>query len=68
MTAPALLDMNAAAAHLGITPNTLRAYRFKRYPPGHPRAFPEPALRVGNGRVPLWTADQLDTWQAMRAD
>lgn len=66
MTAP-VLDMTAAAAHLGITPNTLRAYRFKRYPPSHERCpFPEPAMRVAGGRVPLWTAEQLDAWKALR--
>lgn len=65
---PPVLDINAAAAHLGITPNTLGVYRFKRYPPGHRHAFPEPFMRVGNGRTPLWTSDQLDAWQAMRAD
>lgn len=58
------LDMDTAAAYLGITSNTLRAYRFKRYPPGHPRAFPEPLLRVGNGKVPLWSREQLDAWRA----
>lgn len=62
----ALLDMNAAADHLGITPNTLRAYRFKRYPASHPTPFPEPSMRVGNGHVPLWTPEQLDAWQTTR--
>jgi hypothetical protein len=59
-----VLDMEAAAEYLGITANTLRAYRFKRYPPGHPRAFPEPFMRVGNGKVPLWTPAQLDAWRS----
>lgn len=66
MTTPPVLDMEAAAAYLGITPNTLRAYRFKRYPFGHPTAFPPPALRVAGGRVPLWVPAQLDGWKEAR--
>lgn len=63
---PPVLDTESAAAYLGITPNTLRAYRFKRYPFGHPTAFPPPALRVAGGRVPLWVPAQLDGWKAAR--
>jgi hypothetical protein len=64
---PIVFDMDAAADYLGITPNTLRAYRFKRYPPEHPHAFPEPIQRVGNGKVPLWTREQLDAWTTLRS-
>lgn len=56
------LDGKSAADHLGITPDTLHAYRFKtRF--AHLN-FPQPVKRYGSR--PVWTREQLDEWSATR--
>lgn len=53
-----LLDKHEAAAHLGISVNTLRTHRY------HPErgTFPEPDRRVGN--TDCWLRSTLDAWRA----
>lgn len=52
-----LLDSDQAAAHIGIAPDTWRAYRSRG-------RTPEPDTWVG--RSPLWLASTVDAWQDAR--
>jgi predicted DNA-binding transcriptional regulator AlpA len=54
-----LLDRRGVAEHIGVKPTTISTYLYEGQ-------MPEPALRLGRTRRPVWTRQQIDEWVASR--
>jgi predicted DNA-binding transcriptional regulator AlpA len=54
-----LLDRAGVADYIGVKPTTISTYLYEG-------VMPEPAVRLGRTRRPVWTRQQIDEWVASR--